>query len=182
MKTKSDAQLSCSSCCKRALRSLAVAKVCPIMNDLSFSIWLFPVLEGWGGEIRNSKNIKSLLALGFKTHKQHSYIPVPLLSNQLGCLKSCAGAGLFVQGIPRADRVAPRLSGSKWESGSAGVRMVPFGWAAIREETVWLLPGASRSCLSSRQFPKPLADFPLRTVHLSGNEIGYGISHVAKPH
>lgn len=60
--------------------------------------------------------------------------------------------------------------------------LVPLGWAAISKETVWLLPGASRSCLSTRQFPKPLADFPLRTVHLSGNGIGYRISRAAKPH
>lgn len=68
------------------------------------------------------------------------------------------------------------------QSGSTGVALVPLGWAAISKETVWLLPGASRSCLSARQFPKPLADFPLRTVHLSGNGIGYRISRAAKPH
>lgn len=79
-------------------------------------------------------------------------------------------------------RVAVPQLGRAAQSGSTSVVLVPLGWAAISKETVWLLPGASRSCLSARQFPKPLADFPLWTVHLSGNGIGYRISRAAKPH
>lgn len=158
------------------------------------SVFGFFLLEGRGGDSK-LQNTESLLALGFKTHKQRR--PLQVTSQRLfsttmclqpACFKSNSRRVLELVYFFRGSRVlmkryhvAPQLR-LEMESGSAGVRMVPFGWAAISKETVWLLPGASRSCLSSRQFPKPLADFPLWTVHLSGNEIGYRISHVAKPH
>lgn len=154
------------------------------------SVFGFFLLEGWGRDPQ-LQNTESLLALGSEAHKQCGLLQVPSqrLSYTAVCSQSsqslmsgvCWGWCVF-WGLSRAAEVAVPRPGLAAQSGSTGDPLVPLGWAAISKETVWLLPGASRSCLSTRQFPKPLADFPLWTVHLSGNGIGYRISRTAKPH
>lgn len=57
------------------------------------------------------------------------------------------------------------------------------GWlSSDKQQTGWLLQGVFQSSLSSQQFWNSLADFPLRTIHLSGSEIGCRVSHIARPH